>query len=146
MKKLTGFTLVEVVVTLMIIITLSLLSFPIYKGRTHKTSMLAEGYTLLGTVLDAQVSYFNEYGYFLSPWVYRSGMNWTTNDEILGVNCINNRYFTNFCFGNPNYNGGAANLYYYKYTVTAIVKSAKAGPISLVYNLTQRFEPEVSGV
>ena len=146
-RKTFGFTLVEMIVTLVIIITLSLLSFPLYEGRSHKTSMLAEGYALLGTIVDAQVSYYNEYGHFLPH--FNTGSYWgnsafTYFDPILGVNAINNRYFTSFNpYGNAVESSG---LNAYKYHFTAIVRSPKAGTISLEYNKTQRFEPVVSGV
>lgn len=152
-SKKVGFTLVEMIVTLMIIITLSLLSFPLYKGRNHTTSKLAEGYALLGTVIDAQVGYYNEYGYFLShnrlrqagiTSAVRGSDTYTCNDPILGINALNNRYFTWFnAYGNyqSQSDGGA-----YMYHFTAIVASANAGIISLEYNLTQRFEPKVSGI
>ena len=148
MKK-KGFTLVEVVVTLMIIITLSLLSFPLYKGRNHKTSVLAEGYALLGTVVSAQVAYFNEYGNFLAPqkglyggWSYNIK---TCNDPILGINAMNNRYFTSF---NPYATGAYVGNppIEYVYHFTAIVYSTQSGTISLEYNITRRFNPVVSGV
>ena len=152
-KKRKGFTLVEMVVTLMIIVTLSLLSFPLYEGRNSDCSKLAEGYALLGTIVDAQISYYNEFGYFLSHnRLYKQkglgngwGNNtWVSEDPILGINAINNRYFTSFnSYGN---NQSDSDMGQYWYHITAIVRSAKAGTISLEYNLTQRFEPVVSGI
>lgn len=145
-KNKKGFTMVEMVVTLLIIITLSLLSFPIYRGRTNKTSKLAEGYALLGTIISAQIAYYNEYKYFLNqtnvPYgVFNGWASFTSNCPVLGINAINNRYFTWFTpFGNETPYGQN------KYHFTAIVKSKDAGTISLEYNKTQRFEPVVRGI
>ena len=154
MKKLKkrGFTLVELVITMLIIITLSLLSFPLLSGRHRTSSKLSEGYALLGAVVDAQISYYNEFGSFLSP--QHSGNGWggavwgyncfTCNDPVLGINAINNRFFTSF-----NAYGGnvrLAGLGGFNYHFTAIVRSANAGTISIEYNVTKRFDPVVSGV
>ena len=150
-KNKKGFTMVEMVVTLLVIITLSLLSFPVYRGRTNKTSKLAEGYALLGTIVSAQVAYYNEYKMFLSHsdlWASGSGSEWgpyafTTNDPILGINAVNNRYFTWFNSYGNNYRGRGGE---YLYHFTAIVRSKDAGTVSLEYNKTQKFEPVVSGI
>lgn len=149
-SKRVGFMLVEMIITLMVIITLSLLSFPLYKGRTNTTSKLAEGYALLGTVIDAQVAYYNEYGNFLAPPSAIYGTNglacdkFTCYDPCLGINAINNRFFTSFnAYGIHDY---VVRTGHFGYHFTAIVQSANAGTISLEYNLTQRFEPEVSGI
>lgn len=152
MKRAKGFTFIEIMVTLMIIITLSLLSFPLYTGRASgDKSKLAEGYALLGYVINAQVAYFNEYGNFLSHhnsgyWSSgsdaRGNIFFTSKDNILGINAINNRYFSYFCpFGNHSVNNNE-----YKFHFTAIVTSKDNGRISLEYNLTKRFEPIVSEV
>ena len=149
MKNKKGFTFIESMVTLMIIITLSLLSFPLYTGRAGgNKSKLAEGYALLGYVVNAQVAYFNEFGYFLahgSSFFDSWGTNaFTSKDPVLGISAINNRYFTSFnAYGN---NVLGYHTEDFKYHFTAIVRSAKAGTISLEYNLTKRFEPVVSGV
>ena len=151
-KNKKGFTMVELVVTLLIIITLSLLSFPLYEGRNTDKSKLAEGYALLGTIINAQIAYYNEYGNFLTSkesgysWTSNASANFTNNDPVLGINATNNRYFTYF---NPfglavNVNGDGHG--HFKYHFKGIVKSAKAGTVSLEYNLTQKFEPEVAGI
>ncbi|MBQ3834787.1 MAG: type II secretion system protein [Elusimicrobia bacterium] len=150
-KQNTGFSLVELVVTLVIVITLSLISFPIYRGRTHNTSKLAEGYALLGVIIDAQISYYNEYGNFLSS-ADASAHNdtytpYTCNDTVLGINALNNRYFTYFSVNaNPNRGAYGGTRPESKYHFTAAVRSASSGTISIEYNITQRFEPITSGV
>ena len=147
-----GFTMVEMVVTLLIIITLSLLSFPLYEGRNTDKSKLAEGYALVGTIINAQIAYYNEYGYFLhyrslrdigvftSEWGTEA---FTAYDPILGINAINNRYFTWF---NAYGTNDRKVIGEYAYHITAIARSAKAGTVSLEYNLTKKSEPVVSGI
>ncbi|MBQ3834374.1 MAG: type II secretion system protein [Elusimicrobia bacterium] len=146
MKNKKGFSLAEVIVTMMIIITLSLISFPIYRGKNHTSVKLAEGYALLGTIIDAQVAYYNEYGNFLSTLqssTHTYGSNsWTMEEPIFGINIRNNRYFTNFTIDVFPLSHNTPS----KYTFTAAVKSATAGTISMIYNLTQKYEPVVSGV
>ena len=144
-RKVFGFTLVEMVVTLMIIITLSLLSFPLYKGRTNEQSKLAEGYALLGTIVSAQVAYYNEYGYFYAGEKASNG--WygyvsTNNDPVLGINSVNNRYFEKFMYVADGF-GSQGKI---KEHITGIVYGGEAGTIALEYNVTKRFEPVVSGI
>ena len=94
--KQKGFTLVELVITIAIVIILSVVSVPIYKGYTDKAKM-SEGYALLGMILSAQKTYFSEHGNFLVD-DHSSGGNaqYTCNDEVLGVDVRGNKYFTNF--------------------------------------------------
>ncbi|MBQ3834151.1 MAG: pilin [Elusimicrobia bacterium] len=62
--KTNGFTLVELAITVAIIVILSSISVPIYKDYIGKSKM-AEGYTLLSSIRNAQMEYYNEYGRFL---------------------------------------------------------------------------------
>ena len=142
-RKIKGFTLMELVITLIIVITLSLISWPIYRGRHREYTMLAEGYALLGAIKEAQINYYNEYGTFLSPendGQYGCYIRTAAND-VLGINAMNNSYFSWF---NPfgNYGGRSSTLY--QHVFTAIVYSKNAGTISLIYNLTERHEPVVT--
>ncbi len=90
-----GFTLVELVITIAIIIILSVISVPIYRGYVDKAE-LAEGYALLGAILSAQKAYYSENGTFL-----RDGWNsgYTCNETKLGVDARGNKYFTWFLAG-----------------------------------------------
>ncbi len=89
-----GFTLVELVIVIAIVIILSVISVPIYRGYVDKAKM-AEGYALLGTIISAQKSYYSEYGYFwTSAWM---GMDYRTSyNEYLGIDARSNKYFTFF--------------------------------------------------
>ena len=64
LKRSRGFTLVELVITIAIVIILSVISVPIYRGYVDKAKM-SEGYALLGQILSAQKNYYSEYGNFL---------------------------------------------------------------------------------
>ena len=95
MKK-KGFTLVELVITIAIVIILSVVSVPIYRGYVTK-AMMSEGYALLGIILSAQKSYYSEYGNFYQ-FVGANGP-WTVNDTVLSIDARGNKYFTYFNSG-----------------------------------------------
>ena len=142
MKRMKGFTLTEVIITMIIIVILSLVSMPIYKGRFSNQAKLAEGYALLGAIKDAQINYYNEYGNFLCcKNSYAQSLStdaylyYTSADPVLGINAINNKYFTSF-----NYDMGNVGYSYWKYCFCVKVKSAKAGTITQIFNLTERHE------
>ncbi|MBQ3834009.1 MAG: prepilin-type N-terminal cleavage/methylation domain-containing protein [Elusimicrobia bacterium] len=150
-KKIKGFTLIELVITLMIVITLSLISWPIYRGRHREYTMLAEGYALLGAIKEAQINYYNEFGHFaLQNPSGNAADQWTARSDVLGINAMNNRYFSWF---NPTlsgyywHNGGNSNniLNYniYKSGIIMEVRSRDAGTIRLKFCTTGRDEPQV---
>ena len=96
-----GFTLVELVITIAIVIILSVISVPIYRGYVDKAKM-AEGYALLGVILSAQKTYYSEYGNFLhfnksAPVIESSIQNSrTAYSPVLGIDARGNKYFTVF--------------------------------------------------
>ncbi len=92
-RKLKGFTLVELVITIAIVIILSVVSVPIYQGYTNKAKQ-SEGYALLGLILSAQKSYYSEYGNFFSGDGYDNYI--TSYDPVLGIDARGNKYFTKF--------------------------------------------------
>ncbi|MBQ3834032.1 MAG: prepilin-type N-terminal cleavage/methylation domain-containing protein [Elusimicrobia bacterium] len=92
MKRIKAFTLIEVVIVITIVAILSTISVPIYNKYTQN-AILAEGYTLLGAIRDAQMLYRSECGIFLKD------DNWKTYNEALGVNVGTNKYFTVFKAG-----------------------------------------------
>ncbi len=95
-KSKTGFTLVELVIVIAIVIILSVISVPIYRGYVDKSKM-AEGYALLGAILSAQKAYYSEYGNFLKSGNATAGMNgFTVYEPILGVDARGSKYFTFF--------------------------------------------------
>ncbi|MBQ3835042.1 MAG: prepilin-type N-terminal cleavage/methylation domain-containing protein, partial [Elusimicrobia bacterium] len=74
-----GFSLVELIITIMIIIILSLISGPIYKSYALKAKE-AEGYALLGAIRSAQDNYYRTYRTF-----YHTYGAYTCNNEVLGI-------------------------------------------------------------
>ena len=89
-NKNKGFTLVELVIVIAIVIVLSVVSVPIYRSYTTKAKM-AEGYALLGVIMSAQKAYFSEYGNF-----YYAGRDFTGVSTVLGIDATANKYFTLF--------------------------------------------------
>ena len=90
MKK--GFTLVELVITIAIVIILSVISVPIYRGYIDKAKF-SEAYALLGVILSAQKTYYSEYGYFLK---YQQTSGYTNYEPVLSIDARGNKYFTRF--------------------------------------------------
>ena len=89
--------IVELVIVIAIVIILSVISVPIYRGYVDKAKW-AEGYSLLGTIISAQKAYYSEYGNFLheSNAAHGASSNWTSNETVLGVDARGNKYFTLF--------------------------------------------------
>lgn len=146
MKRIKGFTLTEVIITMILVITLALISMPLYKGRYSNKAKIAEGYALLGAIRDAQISYYNEYGYFLTARnsfakVDQVYLHVTCNDPVLGINATNNKYFSCFAYDAANYAAHEA----WRSSCCFKVYSAKAGTITQLFNLTQRNEPVLIG-
>ncbi len=103
-RKVTGFTLVELVITIAIVIILSVISVPIYRAYVDKAK-LAEGYALLGALSSAQKAYYSEYGNF-----YWTGTTATNYDPVLGIDARGNKYFTWFRAGSSNTGANIKNL------------------------------------
>ena len=120
-NKIKAFTLVELVIVIAIVVILSLVSVPIYNDYAWK-SKRTEGYTLLATIRDAQLQYYNEYGNFI-------GQTWTCYSEVLAVDARPNTYYTWFICHNKD---GKT-----KENTWIWVSGANgAGNITLLYNLT----------
>ena len=100
-----GFTLVELVIVIAIVIILSVISVPIYRGYVDKSKM-AEGYALGGSIVSAQKAYYSEYGYFLD---WKDSCGWTRYDTTLGIDARGNKYFTEFSAAD-NYDSHMENM------------------------------------
>ncbi len=99
MKKIKGFTLVELVITIAIVIILSVISVPIYRGYVDKAKW-SEGYALMGTILSAQKTYYSEYGNFLNDGRSSAGnAAFSNKEDVLGIDARGNKYFTAFNIG-----------------------------------------------
>ena len=94
-KKKKGFTLVELVITIAIIIVLSSISVPIYKNYVWNAKK-SEGYMLLATIRDAQLNYRNEHGNFLffTGTCSKTNNGWTCNETVLGIDARANKYYS----------------------------------------------------
>ncbi len=132
MKRLKGFTLVELVITIAIVIILSVISVPIYRGYVDKAKM-AEVYALAGTILSAQKNYYSEYGYFyfLGPNYY-----WTSNNIDLGIDIRGNKYFTSFFTTAHNLDMAKYKFYSYIMKPTEIQEPGKR-VFGFNYNITE---------
>lgn len=120
MKKIKGFTLVELVIVVTLIVILSTISVPLYKGHANKARAL-EGYALLKSIRDAELLYKQEY----STWYagnYSDRYGGTCFHEILGIDARGNKYFTFFRFI------GEVNL--------SAFASANGLVLSMIYNKT----------
>ena len=121
-KKRKGFTLVELVITIVIVIVLSMIAGPIYKGYGYKAKQ-AEGYALLGTIRSAQEAYFNEYGYF-----FQTKNTYTSYNVVLDIDARMNLYYTWFSVNI------ADKSYGYEEGFLAVVQGENQKPLTMVYN------------
>ncbi len=95
-KNPKGFTLVELVIVIAIVIILSVISVPIYRGYIDNAKW-AEGYALLGAIVSSQKAYYSEYGNFL---YYSDSGGFPNCISITGVDPRGNKYFTWYYVGN----------------------------------------------
>ncbi len=98
--KQDGFSLIELVLVIAIIMVLSLVSGPLYRNHANKARQ-AEGYALLGTIRAAQERYFGEFGNFLYELNSSSGQSRTPvgYEEVLGIDARMNKYYKTFRVG-----------------------------------------------
>ena len=123
-----GFTLVELVITIAIVIILSVISVPIYRGYVNKAND-SEGYALLGTIFSAEKAYFSEHGHFYKDRVCA----WTEFQPLLGIDARGNKYFSLFRI-DQNGNYGPSSMF-----GAFITRPAELGghsQIRLFYNIT----------
>ena len=132
--KIKGFTLVELVITIAIIIILSLISAPMYTEHVKKAKM-SEAYAILAEIRDAQIRYYNEYRNFLNGYTTRAGIYDTTKCEpVLGVDIRGKKYFKSLQLG---WTVGVCS--FSAWTQAAGEREnyfSKLNRLSLVYNLT----------
>ena len=131
-----GFTLVELVITIAIVIILSVVSAPIYQGYTRKAKM-SEGYALLGLIFSAQKNYYSEYGSFLpdnKSCAY--GADSTCNETVLGIDARGNKYFTCFCV-TSDLSGNDYSYHFLSYVlIPENLRENEKRYLFLYYNLT----------
>ena len=127
-KKL-GFTLVELIIVILIVIVLSSISGPIYRKYLVNTKV-SEGYLLLSTIRKAQFAYYDEWGTFLRGYesCVKSYGGETCNETVLNIDARGNKYFTKFSVNIPEKDC----KYYFK--ATAISKDL--GNLTMIYDVT----------
>ncbi len=123
-KRKTGFTLIELVTVIALIVILTVISTPIYNSYAVKAKQ-AEGYLVLSTIRSAQDNYFSEYACYLKATDSTGGF--TAEDKLLGINARGDDYYTWF-----NVNDGTVDD---KIGFQAIVES-RYGNITLLHNRT----------
>lgn len=87
MKNKFGFSLTELVITLIIVAILAIVAIPIYRGYVKK-GIATEGKSLLGEINAAQQIYYTRHG------KYFAGTAGTQYSRALGVDAERNKYFT----------------------------------------------------
>ena len=138
-----GFTLVELVITIAIVIILSVVSVPIYRGYIEKAKM-SEGYTLLGAILSAQKNYYSEYGYFLDDnqsgfWNHNNsvagldGRIFQSFSSVLGIDARGNKYFSLFYI---NSDDGSRQFFTAQVLKPTEMISGNNSFIGMYYNIT----------
>ena len=146
----SGFTLVELVIVIAIVIILSVISVPIYRGYVDKAKY-SEAYALLGNILSAQKAYYSQYGNFLnreqSSTVGKRA--YTTKEDVLGIDGRGNKYFTWFTV-NDSW-GDSREKYFFEAGAEkpADLRSGANTVLFLQYNITKGariVEYEVAGI
>ena len=129
MKK-SGFTLMELVTVIALIVVLSVISAPIYNSYASKARQ-AEGYLILSAIRSAQDNYFSDNGFYcLAP---TSNEGFTANNTILGINAQGNDYYKFFNI-NDTTNGTIKDI---SIGFQAVVKPKSNGVnITLVFDRT----------
>ncbi len=117
--KIKGFTLIELMITIAIIVILSAISSPIYKDYVTKTKT-AEGYALLARIRDAQIDYYNENETFLK----------SEHQDYFKIYPKTQKYYTSFTISTND------NDDYLTTAFAAVVSAAEIGNITMIYDIT----------
>ena len=131
-KNHNGFTLVELVIVIAIVIILSVISVPIYRGYVDKSKM-AEGYALLGTILSAQKNYYSEHGNFLE---YSASKDQTSYEPALGIDARGNKYFTWFTAAGVGGIGKSKTMFKGWTKIPVELRVDEKAELMLEYNIT----------
>ena len=123
-----GLTLVEMVITIVLVMILSSISIPIYKQNILNAKE-AEAYAMIGAIVSAQKTYYAQYGNFL----YQSKVGlgeWgiSSNVPALGLDARQNKYFNSFGPGmRISRDGGKYNDYEYNFAGAVAFGSTTIG-------------------
>lgn len=89
MNKKRGFSLTELIITLVMVAILAILGLPVYRGYVKK-GIATEGKALLGEINAAQQIYYTRHGQ------YYAGSVGQTFGGAFGVDARRNKYFTSY--------------------------------------------------
>ncbi|MBQ3835469.1 MAG: prepilin-type N-terminal cleavage/methylation domain-containing protein [Elusimicrobia bacterium] len=128
--KIKGFTLIEMIIVVTLVVILSSISVPFYKDYTKKAKY-NEAYVLLSVIRDAQMRYYSEYKTFIS----RGNINEPTADvwgygcasRLFGIDARTNKYFTRFAVGAE----GTGSTRF-----IAVAQCSNLPALTLIYDLT----------
>ena len=104
MKNKLGFSLTELIITLIIVAILAIVAIPIYRGYVKK-GIATEGKSLLGEINAAQQIYYTRHGQ------YFAGTSGTQISRALGVDARRNKYFTSWHVVTGGTNGSQFTAY-----------------------------------
>jgi type IV pilus assembly protein PilE len=88
-KKDKGFTIIELIITIIIVAILAFVGVPVYRNYV-KEGYITEGKSLLGEINAAQQIYYSRHGQF---YVGTAG---TSLSSAFGVDARRNKYFTSY--------------------------------------------------
>jgi prepilin-type N-terminal cleavage/methylation domain-containing protein len=125
-KNKKGFTLIELIITVVIVAVLAMVSLPIYR-RYVRQATATEGKALLGEIAAAQEIFFSRYGQYYAG---TSGVDFAT---AVGVDPRRNKFFRGFNVSVAD--GGES------YTVTT---SNEDGDIELTMDGSRTAAPVIS--
>ena len=134
--KKTGFTLVELVIVIAIVILLSVISVPIYRGYQRKATQ-TEGHVLLGKIQLAQNTYYKQNGHFQNiAWLDGcSDSSLTSYNPRLGVDARKNKEFKLFNSG-KNLESKDTMKYGYSASVARKENDPEKLGLTMKYNIT----------
>ena len=133
MKNIFGFSLPELMITLVVVAVISVISVPIYKGYV-KRGITSEGSSLLGEINAAQQIYYTRYGKFYA------GTAALKFDRVLGINTETNNYFTTWTISTNDagnqFTAVTTTKEGHSMSLTGTASQTKAGEDSIIDNTT----------
>lgn len=121
MKKTTGFSLVELIITIVIVAILASAGVPIYRGYM-KRGIATEAKTLLGQVNSAQQIYYERHSQ------YYAGSDEQQKEAGCFVDAKKNKYFTSYSVSTTSANKFQAVTNNYKGQQLTIIASRDETP------------------
>lgn len=92
LRKMRGFTLIELVVVMVIVGILSVIAVPLYRGYTRR-AMAAEGKALVGSIATSEKVYLAEHGVYHAAGTIAAPINY---DATIDIDARANTYFNTY--------------------------------------------------